>query len=388
MSEFCIEHTVVLLYNIITEKLHKEKNMKHGIVCRETNGMFRYLGWPTVAKDENGVLYAVCSGHRLSHICPFGKNYMFKSYDEGETWSMPIIINDTVLDDRDAGICPLGNGKLLMTYFNHTRDFYIDGAEKFVSFWRDEKSALMQKNLYMGAIDYLKNMPESYNRYGSFIRISEDGGNRFGEAIKVPVSSPHGPVKLADGRLLYLGKERGAGMEDKVGHILAYDSTDDGKSWNFLYDLEFPDGCVAKNVHEPYAIELPDGTIIGAIRAQGDPVAYNFTIYLTYSYDGGKTWTKPMETGICGSPPHLLRHSSGAVILSYARRHAPMGECVRISYDNGKTFGEERIIDPAYVEDIGYPSSVELSDGKILTVYYQRYADDPYCSVLYTIWEL
>ena len=96
--------------------------MKFGIVNRSESGIFRYQGWPTVCRDENGVLYAVCSGHRIGHICPFGKNLMYKSFDEGETWSAPMIINDTVLDDRDGGIVSLGGGKLLMTYFNHPRD--------------------------------------------------------------------------------------------------------------------------------------------------------------------------------------------------------------------------------------------------------------------------
>ena len=38
--------------------------------------------------------------------------------------------------------------------------------------------------------------------------------------------------------------------------------------------------------------------------------------------------------------------------------------------------------------DHGYPSSVELSDGSILTVYYQRYRDDAFASILQTRWEL
>ena len=50
--------------------------MKHYIVGRNTNGFYRYQGWPTVCKDENGVLYTVCSGNRLGHLCLFGKNYL------------------------------------------------------------------------------------------------------------------------------------------------------------------------------------------------------------------------------------------------------------------------------------------------------------------------
>ena len=50
--------------------------MKHTIIGRNTNGFYRYQGWPTVCKDENGVLYTVCSGNRLGHLCIFGKNYL------------------------------------------------------------------------------------------------------------------------------------------------------------------------------------------------------------------------------------------------------------------------------------------------------------------------
>ena len=360
--------------------------MKNGIVCRQTNGLFHYLGWPTVAKDEKGILYAVCSGNRLSHICPFGKNYLFKSEDGGETWSFPMVINDTVLDDRDAGILSLGGGKMLMTFFNHTRDFYINNAEFFLGHSRVDEKINMQRALYMGALEFWKQMPEELNYFGSFIKLSEDYGNSWSEPIKVPVTSPHGPTKLRDGRLLYFGKERGSGVNEREGHILAYDSYDGGLTWNFLYDVEFPEGCGKDNMHEPYAIELSDGTILGAIRAQGDPVLHKFTIYLTRSYDGGRTWTSPEATGICGSPPHLLELSSGAIVMTYGRRADPMGEYARLSYDGGKSFGKEFMLKSAPTEDLGYPSSVELDDGSILTVYYQFYEEDKHCSILYTKW--
>ena len=38
--------------------------------------------------------------------------------------------------------------------------------------------------------------------------------------------------------------------------------------------------------------------------------------------------------------------------------------------------------------DLGYPATVELDDGSLMTVYYQKYEDDANCSILYTRWRL
>ena len=38
--------------------------------------------------------------------------------------------------------------------------------------------------------------------------------------------------------------------------------------------------------------------------------------------------------------------------------------------------------------DLGYPSSAELDDGSILTVYYQKVASADKCSLLWTRWKL
>ena len=353
--------------------------MKFGIVGRIGDGVFRYQGWPTVCRDENGVLYAVSSGHRLSHVCPYGKNVLYISRDEGETWTPPIIINDTALDDRDGGITSLGDGKLLLTYFNHPREFY---------FGLHDRDNWGREPLYEAMLSYWKDMPESENHAGSFVRLSRDSGKTWEEAVKVPVSSPHGPIRLSDGRLLFLGKEFHSG-EYESGAVFAFDSADDGKTWNCLGRVDFPDGCNGDNIHEPDCLELPDGRLLGALRGQGDPVPYRFSIYTTVSEDGGKTWTHPKSLDVNGSPPHLLLHSSGAVVLTYGRRTPPFGERARISYDNGETFGEEIVIsEESNNGDLGYPSTVELSDGSLYTVYYQRAQGDDYCSVLYTRWNL
>jgi hypothetical protein len=75
---------------------------------------------------------------------------------------------------------------------------------------------------------------------------------------------------------------------------------------------------------------------------------------------------------VCGAPPHLIRHSSGALISVYGRRDKPYGESAMVSLDSGETWITEIILrDDTKHADLGFPSSVELPDGSIYTVYYQ-----------------
>ena len=113
------------------------------------------------------------------------------------------------------------------------------------------------------------------------------------------------------------------------------------------------------------------------------------THFRSVSDDGGYTWTFPEAMGTNGAPPHLMRHSSGAVIMTYGRRTAPFGQRALISRDNGETWEDEYILrDDGPDHDLGYPSTVELPDGSLLTVYYQKVCGDRACSLLRTRWSL
>ncbi|MBQ8741848.1 MAG: exo-alpha-sialidase [Clostridia bacterium] len=359
--------------------------IKQGVVLRNNSGYFQFHGWPSACVDEKGTLYAVCSGQRIGHLCPTGKTLMGVSYDNGETWSSPIIVNDTELDDRDAGIISIGENELLLTWFNNPaknyRQYYQDGMR--ISGFSDIEQAIIEG--YLNAVELL---PDDTS--GSFIRISKDSGKSWSEKIKVPVSAPHGPIKLSDGRLLYLGRETDSNIEQKDRHICAAESKDGGKSWNIISKIDFPDGYTGESMHEPHVVELSNGSLLGAIRWHTDNPDYalSLSILLSYSNDGGYTWTKPQPTGIQGIPPHLMRHSSGAVILSYADRYIKPGEKVKISYDDGKTFGEELVLDVPLEAEAGYPCTVELPDKSLFTVYYQRLKGDKSPSILYTKWKL
>jgi len=353
--------------------------MKNGVVGRTTDGFFRYQAWPTVAKDANGVLYAASSGHRLGHVCPFGKNLLYISCDDGESWLGPIIANDDYMDDRDAGLIAWGDGQLLLSWFVHPREFYKG---------REGKNASVTFPLSLSARQEWESLSNADHAYGSYIKLSQDGGKTWGQRIRVPVTAPHGPVRRKDGSLLYFGKV--FAWEDTEtypdGQICAVESRDGGKNWTKLGAVPEPEGVDYTQMHEPHVVELPDGTLLGGIRVH-EPEG--LAVYLTRSADGGKTWETPVSMNICGAPPHFLFHSSGAVVMTYGCRKAPCGQRAKVSRDGGKNWSGEIVIGPESPDwDCGYPSSVELSDGSILTVYYQKHPGDDYNSILSTRWEL
>ena len=338
----------------------------------------------------------ISSGLRTQHICPWGKGVLTLSTDNGLTWSPPEVIHDTPLDDRDGGIVSLGGQKLLTAWFTSDTRTYegwcvehlgreeLDRWRATTGTWTD---ATMKQWL------------------GSWVALSTDGGRQWGQPIRVPVNTPHGPILLRSGRVLYLGKRFLRGMDDMTdGPILAAVSDDDGLTWAPLGEVPILPGTFSGAYHEPHVVELPSGKLIGMIRVQdwapdgwngkGTPPfehagLVNFSMMQTESLDGGRTWSVPRPLGFHGSPPHLMRHSSDTLVLTYGYRLAPFGQRVAISRDEGATWEHEWVLrDDGPDLDLGYPSTVELAGGELLSVYYQKLPGDKSCSILWSRWRL
>ena len=363
-------------------------NGERSIISRVTDGAFCYHGWPTVAKLTDGTLAVGASAHRMWHVCPFGKNYLYLSRDEGKTWSIPMVVNDSWKDERDVGLCALPNNGLLMTWFNHNYDILDNRAESLAKTYTPEELSLV--NAYRAVA-----VQSSDNLSGCYVRVSHDGGWTWGEKTKLTISAPHGPILMNDGTLLYFAK---TGERDLDGNpykerpIVAWHSTDEGKTWTEIGRPPEPADVGWAGCFEPHAIQLPSGRIVGVIRYEAPKL---LTMYVTYSDDNGRTWSVPQPMGTNGAPPHLMLHSSGALLCSYGRRtRGEFSERILVSYDCGETWELDLCIDDTAPDwDLGYPSTVELSDGSLLTVYYQKYVDengdaDAKTSILATHWNL
>ena len=355
------------------------------IVAYPKSFYLRYFGWPTVARLEDGTLALAASGFRHAHMCPWGKSVVWESHDEGCTWDEPEIVNDSSIDDRDTGLLALPGGSLLLTWFSSDMRYHypavpFDERQPKVDKALEESGDPAQWKKIRDGYRIVRAATDVWNEenvardLGSFIRIRDPRGV-WGPRIPVTVSSPHGPIMLGDGTLLYIGKANAEWVNGEYrpsmkalqgGSICVIASDDKGVRWRDMGEVPEVDGVV---FHEPHAIELADGSLLALLRAH--PVAGgHFQIWKTLSSDRGRTWSTP-EYLAEGSPPHLLRHSSGAIVCTQGYRIKPFGVRAIVSRDEGVTW-EEFILDASQPDgDLGYPASVELSDGSVYTVYYR-----------------
>lgn len=352
------------------------------VIMSNPESKHSYFGWPTATRLQNGKIAVVASGFRERHICPFGKTVISYSENDGETYTMPAPVIDTVLDDRDGGITPFGKSGVIVTSFNNTVDFQKRYSQKY-------------GNAY--DLAYLDRItPEEEKKaLGANFRISNDCGVTFGPIFKSPITSPHGPVEIPDGTLLWIGRTfsknntKMGGIDGVQAHKINPDGSMEfvGAIDNIEYEGKSPLSC------EPHAIVLDDGTILAHIRME-EPEIGMLTIYQSISEDGGKTWTKPKQilSHCGGAPPHLFKHSSGLLICTYGFRGEPYGQKpygikAMFSTDNGNTWDVGYSLYETEISlDLGYPTTVELADKSMITVFYAVNDDKENAVVLQQKW--
>lgn len=365
---------------------------EHGAIASYPHDFFGYFGWPTIACMPSGRVVAAASGLRNDHVCPFGRSVFMYSDDAGRTWTSPRVIQDSPLDDRDTGIVSCAGNRLLLTWFTmdnrgqferRTKDFDDERRHR----WAEGLHRITDENARQWV--------------GAWCRTSEDGGETWSDPIRVPQTTPHGPIFRHDGTLLFLGKifeTDMTGFRAGVGDIAAMTSVDFGRTWVPLGVVPLFEGTEQGNYHEAHVAELPNGKLVGLIRLEPEPSGINpadlglesLSLMYTESTDGGVNWTRAQPMNFHGSPPHLLVHSSGALVGTYGYRNEPYGERAMISWDDGDSWNYDYILrDDGPDHDLGYPSSVELGDGSILTAYYQKPERvEDRCAFLWSRWNI
>lgn len=137
-------------------------------------------------------------------------------------------------------------------------------------------------------------------------------------------------------------------------------SHDDGDSWT-----EF--GEIDTDINETSILTLGDGSVLACART-----ATNQHLKTYKSKDGGATWEFLGDVSMLNQiPASLTRLNDGKILMCYGVRNNQKSIMYRLSEDNGENWSEPNVLvvlDGA--GDMGYPSSVQLKDGTIVTAYY------------------
>jgi hypothetical protein len=281
------------------------------------------------------------------HVSRNGRISMVRSADSGRSWSTPAVVVDGPNDERDPNIVETAAGTWLVSYFES---------------------------------DTMK-APASQ---GVFVIRSTDRGRTWSAPTKVATTlagtgTSAKIVQLENGELLIPIYGGPNGAPDAAAGIVR--SSDDGRSWP-------PSGEVIlaarAGVHfvEPALVSLGGGRLLAMIRTEGAERAG----YETWSTDGGKSWAPAAKSTLVAQASDLLAirqgdaqlivHAWGDMSGRFGDSRPTVLQVTRFrEFPQKRWNGEVRLLHQGHCwADEGYPSSVQLRDGRIFTVYYDACA--------------
>ncbi|MBI3922771.1 MAG: exo-alpha-sialidase [Armatimonadetes bacterium] len=309
--------------------------------------------FPVLIRLQNGELLCAVRGG-FAHILGEGRLDVIRSADEGQTWSSPrTVVEVQGKDNRNPAMGQLADGTVVLAY---------------------------------GRYDLQQRRWE-----GVWAIRSRDHGRSWDEPTLVSPHSPEGGgspygkiVQVADGTALlslYSSDDLRALpiLHDGIERAWVARSTDGGRTWGDA-------SLIAEGFNEVGLAVVGGRHLLAALRRSPGP-EYD-SLWIATSDDGGRNWAAPRQITQQGEHPgDLVLLRDGRLILTYGVRHDPderfvgydcedptvhqMGVEALVSSDGGATWPTILVLDhtaPNY--DCGYPSSAELEDGRILTVYY------------------
>ena len=110
VAVFILINAVKNLKEVVSVKI-----IHRGQISAPLQGKLNYNAWGSIFTLDGGEMISVWSGDRYAHICPFGRVLAARSTDGGYTWTPPYAVQNTPLDDRDAGIVSLKNQIVMAT---------------------------------------------------------------------------------------------------------------------------------------------------------------------------------------------------------------------------------------------------------------------------------
>jgi hypothetical protein len=300
--------------------------------------------WPNLTLMPNGEIIASIF-NQPSHGSVEGEVECWATTDQGKNWEKRGVPapHEPHTNRMNCAVGLAGNGDLVA----------------IVSGWSDQPIA-GQTQVRKGAFRAAALDPH--------VSRSSDGGRTWKVSEhSLPARCPDGGISIPfgdilpgeDGKLRVVVYSAAKNMvgKDLPDSTFIFRSDDDGLTWTDPVPLD-----KERPRNETAFFHLGQGQWIAAARYKD--------LGLYRSEDDAQTW-KYVEavTQKDEFPAHLMRLRDGRILLTYGDRTASKGVEIRLSSDEGKTWSKPlRLLD--FTGDGGYPSSVQLPDGNVLTVYY------------------
>ncbi len=221
------------------------------------------------------------------------------------------------------------------------------------------------------------------------VTFSNDEGHTWSIPQKIDIGSSDslelsGPcIQLSSGKIISAGPPFTINTTGQEGWVI--ESSDHGKTWKHLANyFTTPQGNIAP--WETRICEMQPERVVAIFWAFDTLQQKHLTNHVTVSHDGGKTWSKAIDTGHMGQASNLLWLGEDKLLTIHAHRAGDVGLYVRyVDFSNdqwnvreeaviwGKAPGQDTsksIIDQFAALKFGQPSLLRLSNNEFLATHW------------------
>jgi len=268
------------------------------------------------------------------------------SLDGGRTWSGPIEVAPRGEDVRNPAFAIANDGRWVLGYWQAGMYCYpsLGGGERR---WRSPR--------------------EGGDAPDTFIVTSEDRGRTWSEPFayrseRLAWVSPFGRIVTLPSGTLVMSAYGGVRDSNPPGRVdtIVVRSRDNGRTWG--------DESAVLSMANEMSICQVGLEVVGAARRVDGSTA------IVRSADSGRTWSAAVEATRSGEHPAdlCLLRESGQLLMTYGRRVRPLGCATKTSRDAGMTWTDHEVLlaGDGIGNDVGYPSTIQLDDGTLLTALY------------------
>ena len=309
--------------------------------------------------------------------CTQGNIGQLRSTDGGKSWIDEGLVYDRSRDDRPYSyrggqLTKLSNGSLFLLTSRWDR------SDPDKPLYNPETEGYLPVEML-----YFRSEDNGHNWSGPHLvtRAGEIIGNNSGPVLE-----------LSDGRLL-LPFETWKAYDDPAPakqRAMALFSEDGGKTWG--NPTVVADGTAEQIIYwDMRIIPLGGDRLFSVFWTHDMKTDKDLQIHRSISEDGGKTWSKPVPTGIEGQVSQPVHLGAGRILLLYNLRYAERpGIMAVLSEDEGRTWDlahqitvwdaagqtnvgtatRDRAVADMSTFAFGYPGGILTNDGTVLMSYW------------------